>query len=444
MSETKNATQRRKRDNVYQTSDGRWRYRVMGTYADDSRVRISGCAPKDQNTKTAARQAMQAHLARMRFESPPPDTAPVDAAGKKEEPRNDNQAPGATAEGSASVTSPSLTVVTKRPIHTVNEFKAIYMAKCAADNKEITIETKEDAFVHICRLVGDTPVDGFDYATTESFRQALLRTRNGHVKCEERPISVTTVNNVLKVFRNMIYMAAEWHKFAPPKVPYAKRRNEEELDFDFLTFEEYARFIDAARWCRRHQTMVILAADTGMRRGELLGLHRDRIDLVNRSVYVCENYVKGRRGKGRTGLPKNGKPRTLPLTERATVALTEYLATHPHTRVFCNADGSPLDRDKIRGDLYKTCERAKLGRKFGWHVLRHTFASHLVMRGLPLKALQELLDHADIRTTMIYAHVAKGMARDAVKLLDARPTGPATEEDLAKVWQKTDATPLAV
>ena len=69
--------------------------------------------------------------------------------------------------------------------------------------------------------------------------------------------------------------------------------------------------------------------------------------------------------------------------------------------------------------LKRCCKRAKL-RQIGWHCLRHTFASHLVMKGASLKSVQELLGHATMEMTMKYAHLSPQVRRDAVELLDMK------------------------
>jgi site-specific recombinase XerD len=74
-------------------------------------------------------------------------------------------------------------------------------------------------------------------------------------------------------------------------------------------------------------------------------------------------------------------------------------------------------KGQAKWPLWRACKKAGL-RMIGWHVLRHTFASHLAMRGVPLKAVQELLGHATIEMTMRYAHLAPTVKREAVAQLD--------------------------
>lgn len=123
--------------------------------------------------------------------------------------------------------------------------------------------------------------------------------------------------------------------------------------------------------------------------------------------------------RGVIGTPKSGKSREIPLNDKVLVAFKR----HRHLRgelVFCDEGGRMLPKGVCKWPLWSACKKAGL-RRIGWHVLRHTFASHLVMRGAPLKAVQELLGHSTIEMTMRYAHLSPDVRRDAVRLLDVDP-----------------------
>jgi site-specific recombinase XerD len=86
-------------------------------------------------------------------------------------------------------------------------------------------------------------------------------------------------------------------------------------------------------------------------------------------------------------------------------------------QVLSNILGNAL-RFTPQGARSSIAERAGQEVPFGWHVVRYAFASHLVMRGVPLKAVQELMGHATMEMTLRYAHLAPDVRRDAVGLLD--------------------------
>ncbi len=73
--------------------------------------------------------------------------------------------------------------------------------------------------------------------------------------------------------------------------------------------------------------------------------------------------------------------------------------------------------NEAKGPLRRVRTRAGIT-ALGWHDLRNTFASHLTMRGVSLKPVQELLGHATIEMTMRYAHLSRNVTRDAVRALD--------------------------
>ena len=230
-------------------------------------------------------------------------------------------------------------------------------------------------------------------------------------------LSPKTINNHLSVLRTALRSAQEWGLIeVVPTFKWMKKRRPE---FDFLDFEEAERLLGATP--SEFQAMVATGLKAGLRLGELLALRQTDVDLVNGQIFVKRSVWK------RTfGTPKNGLSRRVPIPP----SLTRILRDHRHLRgelVFCQEDGSLLTRDMIKRVLPRACRKAGLDRTIQWHVLRHTFASHLVMRGEPLKVVQELLGHANIEATMIYAHLSESRLKQAVAKLDEPAPRPAAD-----------------
>jgi integrase len=205
----------------------------------------------------------------------------------------------------------------------------------------------------------------------------------------------------------MLTIAVEWEVIE--RAPAVKWLDVPEPEFDFLTFDEAERLIAGADdgW----RAMITVALRTGLRQGELLALRWEDVDLVAGRLMVRRAVARGV-----IGTPKSGKSREVPLSKAAIQALKG----HRHLRgelVFCDPDGKMLAPSACVWPLWRACKRAGI-RRIRWHALRHTFASHLAMRGVPLKAIQELLGHATMDMTMRYAHLVPVVHQQAVAVLD--------------------------
>ena len=122
-------------------------------------------------------------------------------------------------------------------------------------------------------------------------------------------------------------------------------------------------------------------------------------------------------------MPKGGRSRQFPLTQRLTAALKAARQLQSE-RVLRLPDGSPITRDRVIKAVRSAQRVAGLSEQ-GVHILRHTFCSHLAMRGAPARAIQELAGHADLSTTQRYMHLSPAATEDAIRLLDDRQAGVA-------------------
>lgn len=227
-----------------------------------------------------------------------------------------------------------------------------------------------------------------------------------------------TLNNHLTVLGKSLALAVEWGQLrVAPKVGFLKVADPA---IDFFTFEEAPLLLagaDLGAW----RAMILLGLRAGLRQGEILALEWPDVDLV-RGVL----HVRRRIWEGDIDTPKGGKGRDVPLSNELRASLRELPSRFAAGLVFPAEGGRYLRKNECKWPLWRACKRAGL-RRVGWHVLRHTFASHLIMRGVSLKAVQELLGHVDIKMTMRYAHLAPGVTRDAVALLDG-PVSPVRKD----------------
>jgi len=115
-------------------------------------------------------------------------------------------------------------------------------------------------------------------------------------------------------------------------------------------------------------------------------------------------------------IAKSSKTRHIPLSPIAFSTITNWKTQVPNQigRVFPSDNGERLDN--VKNSWTSILEAAAIP-SFRWHDMRHDFASKLVMKGVPLNTVRELCGHADLNTTLRYAHLAPDHKADAIALI---------------------------
>jgi integrase len=234
-------------------------------------------------------------------------------------------------------------------------------------------------------------------------RQLREPTIAQYAKARLGDVSAYTIANELAILRHMLRLARKWgYLDQVPEIEMPKRPDGRQR---YLEEDEITRLLKACGKSKNPYlaAIVTIALNTGMRKTEILELQWQRIDLSSARITLYRT--------------KSGKPRGVPMNRAvydALVALQPDEAKRAGL-VFARADGRAWGQ--IRTAFSTALETAEI-KGFRFHDLRHTAASHMVMRGAGLKDVQEILGHADMKMTMRYSHLSPAHLRATVDRLD--------------------------
>ena len=164
----------------------------------------------------------------------------------------------------------------------------------------------------------------------------------------------------------------------------------------FMTEQDAVRLMDSPSQDKtsdlRDKAIFETLYSTGIRVSELVGLSLRDVDLISNSIKVF--------GKGK-------KERLVPIGDKACEAIQAYLDARgvKSEAVFLNKSGGRLTARSVRNIINKHITHQAMAQKVHPHMLRHSFATHMLDHGADLRSVQELLGHSDVKTTMIYTHV---------------------------------------
>ena len=289
-------------------------------------------------------------------------------------------------------------------------------------------------------------------STFDAYRRNIqlhVRPRIGRIKLQKlRPIDLTkfyadllregrldgqgglspkTVHNIHQTLRKALgdavrqnYLVRNAAAFAKvPKVTAARR-----AEMRYWTSSELRRFLDASR-DSRHYSAWYLGANTGMRRGELLGLRWNDVDLERGRLAVRRSLVSVSYEVQESDAKTQRSERVIDLDPRTVKVLREHGARQlaereavdagyrDHNLVFAKPDGTFIHPDIFSQSFQRHVSSAGVPR-IRLHDLRHTHATLLLQAGVSPKIVSERLGHATVAFTMqVYAHVIPGMQADA-------------------------------
>lgn len=233
-----------------------------------------------------------------------------------------------------------------------------------------------------------------------------------------KEVSNRTVNIDLIYLSQCFKQAIEWDFLDQNPCKKVKKLKENKNRVRFFSDEEITRLLDlASPYVKR---FLVVGLSTGMRLKEMLNLKLSNIDIPGNVIHIVNDE---------SFQTKNGRNRDIPISSYLSLYLQVYMKTWVHPRtfeesgrsleqseyLFCNKKGKPIQSFKT---AYKALMTLAGIQNATIHTMRHTFASHLVMKGVGIRTVQELLGHSSISVTEMYSHLSTGFKKQEIDLLD--------------------------
>ena len=295
----------------------------------------------------------------------------------------------------------------REEVPTLEEFKPRFIQDHCKANKQKPsgIEGKEYCFR--CWLL---PL--FARKRLDRFTQGDIAKLKGRLTEK----SASTTNNVLSTLSMTLKCAVEWGVLDAMPVTIKLVKRQRPLP-KFYDFDEYDWLVEAAaKIDPRIHLCVLLGGDAGLRRGEIIALEQSDCDLRRGKLNIERSEWRGQITN-----TKGIESRSIKMTDR----LQRALKAHRHLRgdrVLYGESGQTITAGVIKRWMMRAQRRAGLRATGGIHLLRHTFCSHLAMKGATALSIQRLAGHNNLQTTLGYMHLAPGETDRAIRLLEADHT----------------------
>ena len=260
--------------------------------------------------------------------------------------------------------------------------------------KRGTYDVFKISFKRFIACVGNKPTRFITALDVESFKECLVR-----------DVTKVTANDYLRSLKTAFNIGHRLNIVESNPFKDCKMFRIPHVSPTYLRKEEFALLLQAIK-DHRFGLLVLFAALTGMRRGEIVNVRWVDIDMNTRLIHVqnSENFTV-----------KAMRSRTIPMNQDVFKLLQSIPKESEY--VFVDAEKMPYRAGTVTRKFKRLVKSCGLSEKIHLHSLRHSYASWLVQSEIPLAEIQKLLGHSSVVTTQIYAHLEHEHLRNAVEKL---------------------------